>query len=816
MAISWVWCGDPTDEGARVKAGTDQASASVRVATSASMSGYISVAATVTSGVLDALITGLDPNTQYYYLVDDGDYVEDPDPAWLGKFRTVAPSGAPWSGRVAVIGDAGAAGPEPHSVVDRVSDRPTFDTIGAYDPDLIIHLGDFNYRDFGSGVHVPLPITEDSYRQAIVDVLTFNETLGPDARQGKLYREHPISLVEDNHDYGWDPATGGSSTNTGGSMPYKELWSAAYYAMVPHTALPDGEAVYHSIRLGRVLVVQIDGRYYRDPNTNPDGPNKTMLGQNQRAWLENLVSTTDAEAMVFCSPQQWLTRPTESDGWNVFQDEQQWVVDTLHNNGFTGENTVIVSASMHALGLDTGTNARGGYPTFLMAAVDASGASVIEGLYDTGPTQPGRGQWGSLDIDDDGTRIRITGTGWVEDAVWRTHAIEIYAPIDVPEPPDPNLPAPITVAEAKIRDVVNFVGINDATGRIIADLPEMETGTIGRLLTAYASSKLTYPLVQSGPGGIPIETLLQATRPQRTSIVAIVNDLPVWGGRVLERVGGSGKDLTLPCVTSEQYLLNRLVTDREFVNTDRALVAQELLSDAGSIDQGPGMALEVDVTLTGDLIDRTYKASDQMTVYDALRALATGGLEWTIDLDYESAAGTVIRRIMRLGPRIGRVGVDVPLFESDGPSDSRYTLDENYTSDRYANAVSAYGTGQGEDLPQSATVYDQAALDSGAPVVHKAIHVRDTNDPVELLVIAQAELDRLKWGAELWALDSLFNAFPRLGFDAGLGDDVNWDLIGPRHPHGVEGAGRMIGWDLDLEGGRWSPKLLDPHDEEVV
>jgi hypothetical protein len=225
------------------------------------------------------------------------------------------------------------------------------------------------------------------------------------------------------------------------------------------------------------------------------------------------------------------------------------------------------------------------------------------------------------------------------------------------------------------------------------------------------------------------------------------------------------------------------------------------------------MALEVDLTLTGDEVDRDYLDSDQITVYAALRELsAAGTLEWTIDLDFSDETQTVVRRIIRLRPRIGRQTTIRQMFETQSAADSKYTLTRDFSSARYANVVVAYGDGEGVDMPRSAPAVDPAALGGGLPIVEMVLHVRDTTDIEELNRIAAAELALRMHGAELWELDSLVDAYPRLGFDAGLGDQVSWDLTGPRHPDGVEGQGRMIGWALDTVAGRWYPQLLDPHE----
>jgi hypothetical protein len=362
---------------------------------------------------------------------------------------------------------------------------------------------------------------------------------------------------------------------------------------------------------------------------------------------------------------------------------------------------------------------------------------------------------------------------------------------------------------AVIQQIITWLGVNDRTGRVIAELPDMD-GDPSRLLTAYDSAKLVYPIAD-GPSGVPVELLLQATEPRATSIVAVANNVPVWAGRVLQRAGGSSKDLTLACVTPEAAFKNMQVGSQSFAGEDRAVVARRIVTDAVVVGGGSHMELEFDVTRTGDLIDRTYLASDLTNVYDALRALAAGGLlEWTVDLRWTSTAQNQITRVLRIAPRIGRVGTSMtPLFDSAG-SVLSYTMDENFSTERYANAVTVYGDGEGEDLPVSETVFDAFALSSGVPIVHRAMHVRDVTDPNELTDIARAELATLQPGAILWTIDSAYNAYPRLGYDAGLGDDIDWKLTGPRHPSGVTGRGRMVGWALNIKAARWSPKLLEP------
>lgn len=377
-------------------------------------------------------------------------------------------------------------------------------------------------------------------------------------------------------------------------------------------------------------------------------------------------------------------------------------------------------------------------------------------------------------------------------------------------------PGAVASIQAVIRRVLTWLGVDDRTGRVIAELPDMR-GEPSRLLTAHDSSKLTYPLTETGPGGLPTDLVLQATRPSQTTIVLVANDVPMWSGRVLKRVGGSSADLILGCATPEQALVGTQVGSVEFVGRDRALVARDLVLATMSNPLGSGFPFRVETTLTGDVIDQEYLDSDLTDTYNALRALASGGLlEWTVDTRWTTSAMNQVEWVMTIGPRIGRAGFDgAAVFETLGEGGVEYELDEDYTTGRYANVVTVYGDGEGEDLPR-VTVADAAVLATGVPIVHRALHARDTTDTARLLEIADGELQRLKHGAELWSLTSNTNAYPRPGFHVGLGDDTKFDVIGPRHPDGHSGRGRVIGYVLDPARGRWTPRVWDPQDQEVT
>ncbi|MCA9053688.1 MAG: alkaline phosphatase D family protein [Planctomycetaceae bacterium] len=68
--------------------------------------------------------------------------------------------------------------------------------------------------------------------------------------------------------------------------------------------VPLGDHPTHrTIRWGKGLQIWlVEGRLYRSPNRAPDGPDKTIWGQEQRDWLMQSVLDSDADFKVLISP----------------------------------------------------------------------------------------------------------------------------------------------------------------------------------------------------------------------------------------------------------------------------------------------------------------------------------------------------------------------------------------------------------------------------------------------------------------------------------------------------------------------------------
>jgi alkaline phosphatase D len=752
-------------------------------------------------------VTGLSATTQYYFGVEDNGVL---DTATKGKFRTHAPVGTPWSHTVATIGDAGLAPVYPGSgtelVPTRISNAPTFDTVRASNPDLVCHLGDIAYYDLGTGDHgVVGGGSLDNYRRLYTDIFA-------QSRQHQLYREVPFQYMWDNHDYGY------TGVFSDGLHVGKAAAAQAYRERVAHYPTPEPSgSTYQSWQMGRVLYVLSDTRYNRSDGAEVDSPTKTILGESQKQWFKSLLQTTTAEALVWLMPTPWLHTSLSGHNWGSFTYERDELAQFLSTtpvpaSGGTrmwNQSMVQVTADIHSLGLCSPSfNPFGGFPVMLCASIDATPSGDTT-FYDLG-YQPGRDQWGTVGVVDDGDQISISLTGWAGSSPWGSQSIVVTTAA----PPDPLPPAPPAIAVPVIRQSVTWLGVHQTTGQIIAEIPDI-AGQPNRQLSAYANATMSIPLTDGSNAHVPIQQIRACTDGASAALVCVINDLPMWMGIPTDRIAGSDSTMSVPTCTPEGYWVKRRVRDLSFPGVDRAQVAYQVALQAEALDgQWQGLGLEYDVELTGELIDIEYKATDRTTVYDAMRALCEQGLEFEIALDWADASMTRVVKVARIKRRIGRVtGTPAAMFDTDAGSATGYREKRSWQSSVYANHVVAIGPGQGDSQPASDAAIDTAPLTSGAPVVEMVIEPgNNITDPALLFTHASSRLQAVKGGATVLEIDAVLASYPRLGVDCLLGDMVSHRLTGPGNIDApLVGERRMVGWSADPKAGTWTPRLMaDP------
>ncbi len=99
--------------------------------------------------------------------------------------------------------------------------------------------------------------------------------------------------------------------------------------------VPMGEQTYRTIRWGKGLQIwMVEGRLYRSPNTMDDGPEKTIWGKEQLAWLKRTLLESDANFRILISPTP-IVGPDRGEGKNDNHSNQAFAYEGNHFRQWT-------------------------------------------------------------------------------------------------------------------------------------------------------------------------------------------------------------------------------------------------------------------------------------------------------------------------------------------------------------------------------------------------------------------------------------------------------------------------------------------------
>jgi alkaline phosphatase D len=261
-------------------------------------------------------ITDLRPDTRYYYrpLVQGkpGKYLKDELPY---NFTTAPVSGTPGRFRVA-FGSC--------TRVKESRSQPIWRFVEEQEPDLFFHLGDYVYGDSLD----PDILAEEYQFQRDVELLRL------------FQRTVPQLATWDDHEYGLNDHDRTSPMREHGLRIFKQYWANPSYG------LPDTPGVFFSYQYGGVDFFFLDVRYHRDPNVQPDSPEKTMLGAGQLRWLKEGLIKSEAPFKVLISGSGW-TKAKEfgEDSWASFIQERDALFDFIRDNDVNG--VILLSGDTH-------------------------------------------------------------------------------------------------------------------------------------------------------------------------------------------------------------------------------------------------------------------------------------------------------------------------------------------------------------------------------------------------------------------------------------------------------------------------------------
>ena len=152
------------------------------------------------------------------------------------------------------------------------------------EPDFVVHAGDIEYYDKPD----PWAMTIDLMRFKWGRIFAL-------PKNREFYSNNTSYFIKDDHDTlkndCWVGQRYGAVTFEQGVRLFNE------------EQFPSHPTRYKTVRWGRDLQIWIlEGRDYRSPNNMPDGPNKSILGKKQKAWLIKTLHDSDATFKLVFSP----------------------------------------------------------------------------------------------------------------------------------------------------------------------------------------------------------------------------------------------------------------------------------------------------------------------------------------------------------------------------------------------------------------------------------------------------------------------------------------------------------------------------------
>ena len=174
-------------------------------------------------------------------------------------------------------------------------------------------------------------------------------------------------------------------------------------------------------------------------------------------------------------------------------------------------------------------------------------------------------------------------------------------------------------------------------------------------------------------GTVPIPNRAMADRvrpllvPARTALW-VERDRKIWWGGILWSVNPSSDErgnvsAEVQAGTFDTYLDHRIIrTTQRAKNVDQLDIARDLVDYAQNLPGG-NIGVTFDTELSGVTRSRTFSATDQPTIRDALDKLATAenGFEWRIRCHRDESSGARVKLLDLGHPTLTAEGADVVL-----------------------------------------------------------------------------------------------------------------------------------------------------------
>ena len=200
---------------------------------------------------------------------------------------------------------------------DSISGHRIYPAMAKDNLDFYVHTGDVEYYDKKN----PWAFTEPLMRFKWDRIFAL-------PLQRDFFTKTTSYFMKDDHDVLRDDAYPGMTYGTVSFKRGLEIFDKEQF--------PSNDKTYKTIRWGKDLQVWLlEGRNYRSKNIDEDGPNKTILGTEQKKWLFETLEVSDAryKVIISASPILGPDRPVgknDNHSNNAFQFEGQEIRDFIN------------------------------------------------------------------------------------------------------------------------------------------------------------------------------------------------------------------------------------------------------------------------------------------------------------------------------------------------------------------------------------------------------------------------------------------------------------------------------------------------------
>ncbi len=246
--------------------------------------------------IIKIVIKDLEPDTRYFYRLQYGRDQSNYRTGQLCEFKTLA--GANISAVSSFVVTTGMNYDkfynEPqrrYRGVEKELGYPAAESVTRLLPDFFVGTGDNVYYDSN---FMPMGQGVDAETMRNYFHLQFGQP-----RMVEMFSKMSSYWEKDDHDYRFNDAD-----TTGARLPSHQLGIKIHKEQLPVSKPEDENALtYGTYRISKEAQIWIlEGRDYRSPNSDADGPEKTIWGETQKIWLKNTILESDATFRFIISP----------------------------------------------------------------------------------------------------------------------------------------------------------------------------------------------------------------------------------------------------------------------------------------------------------------------------------------------------------------------------------------------------------------------------------------------------------------------------------------------------------------------------------